>query len=59
MDQRDVVDLKGRYNVGFDHYIRWKMMPLKCENHWQAYKEIVLASQDKSLELFAIKKVGA
>ena len=59
MDQRDVVDLKGRYNVGFDHYIRWKMMPLKCENHWQAYKEIVLASQDKSLELFAVKRVGA
>ena len=57
MEKSDVVELKGRYNVGFDHYIRWKMMPLDNENRWQAYKEVVLNSQDKSLELFARRKV--
>ena len=33
-------------------------MPLDFEKRWQAYKEVVLDSQDKSLELFATKKVG-
>ena len=59
MDKNDVVHLKGRYNVGFGHYIRWEMMTLDSESHWQAYMEVVFASQDKSLELFATKKVGA
>src|SRR5664279_196334 len=51
-DKNDVVDLQGRYNVAFDQYIRWKMMPLDSEKRWEAYKVVVLASQDKSLELF-------
>jgi hypothetical protein len=59
MDESDGVDLIGRYNVGFRQRIRWKTMPLVSKFHWQAYKESVLASQDKSFELFATKKVGA
>jgi hypothetical protein len=31
---------------------------VNSELHWQAYKEVVLASQDKSLELFVKEKVG-
>ena len=58
MDESDVVELVGRYNVGFGH-IRWKTMSLNSELHWEAYKESVLASEVKSLELFARKKVGA
>ena len=46
MDKNDIVHLKGRYNVGFGHYIRWKMMTLDSESHWQAYMEVVFASQD-------------
>jgi hypothetical protein len=34
-------------------------MPVDSELNWTAYKEIVAASQDKSLELFATRKVGA
>ena len=34
-------------------------MPIDSKNHWEAYKAVVLASQDKSLELFATRKVGA
>jgi hypothetical protein len=33
-------------------------MHVNSELHRQAYKEVVLASQDKSLELFAKNKVG-
>ena len=44
MDESDVVELVGRYNVGFGH-IRWKTMSLNSELHWQAYKESVLASE--------------
>ena len=58
MDESDVVELVGRYNVGFGH-IRWKTMSLNSELCRQAYKESVLASEVKSLELFAGKKVGA
>ena len=46
MEKSDVVELKGRYNVGFDHYIRWKIRPLDNENRWQGYKDVVLNSQD-------------
>lgn len=59
MEESDGVDLIGRYNVGFGQHIRWKTMPLVSEFHWEAYKESVLASQDKSFELFATNKVGA
>jgi hypothetical protein len=34
-------------------------MPVDSELNWNAYKEIVVTSQDKSLELFATRKVGA
>ena len=57
MDTNDVVVLQGRYNVGYDHYIRWKIMPIDSENRWEAYKAVVLDSQDKLLELFATRKV--
>ena len=56
-DKDDKVELQGRYNVGYDHYIRWKIMPIDSENRWEAYKAVVLDSQDKSLELFATRKV--
>jgi len=58
-DKNDVVDLQGRYNVSHGHYVRWKMMPVDSESRWEAYKAVVLDSQDKSFELFATKKVGA
>ena len=47
MEESDGVDLIGRYNVGYGQHIRWKIMPLDSEFHWEAYKESVLASQDK------------
>ena len=56
MEESDGVDLIGRYNVGYGQHIRWKIMPLDFE---LAYKESVLASQDKSFELFATKVVRA
>ena len=59
MEESDGVDLIGRYNVGYGQHIRWKIMPLDSEFHWEAYKESVLASQDKSFELFATKVVRA
>lgn len=59
MEESDGVDLIGRYNVGYGQHIRWKIMPLDSEFHWEAYKESVLASQDKSFELFATKVVHA
>jgi hypothetical protein len=58
MDENDEVELIGRYNIGFSHHTRWKAMHVNSELHWQAYKEVVLASQDKSLELFVKNKVG-
>jgi hypothetical protein len=55
MDSRDMVELEGRYDVGSRHKTRMKKMPIKCEVDWEAYQEMVDASQDKSLELFATK----
>jgi hypothetical protein len=59
MDSRDMVELEGRYDVGLGHKTQMKKMPIKCEVDWEAYQEMVAASQDKSLKLFATKvKVG-
>ena len=55
----DVVELEGRYNVGFGMHIRWKTMRINSEQRWVAYKETMAESQDKALELFATKKVDA
>jgi hypothetical protein len=55
MDSRDMVELEGRYDVGSGNKTRMKKMPIKCEVDWEAYQEMVAASQDKSLELFATK----
>ena len=38
--------------------VRGKKIPLTCELDWGAYKEVVAASKDKSLELFATKVGG-
>ena len=53
MDLNDIVCLEGRHNVGFGPHSRWKIMPINSELCWSAYKEMVVASQDKALELFA------
>jgi hypothetical protein len=50
MKESDVVDMIGRYNVGFSHHICSKAMCINSELHWQAYKETVFASQDKYLD---------
>jgi hypothetical protein len=55
MDPREMLELEGRYDVGSGHKTRTKKMPIKCEVDWEAYKEMVAASQDKSLKLFATK----
>jgi hypothetical protein len=59
MEPSDVCELVGRYNVGFGHHNVLKVMHVDSELNWTAYKEIVAASQDKSLELFATKLVLA
>ena len=51
-------ELLGRHNVGFGLHIRWKIMRVNSELCWSAYKEVVAESQDKSLELFATRKVA-
>ena len=53
----DIVELEGRHNVEFGMHIRWKTMRINSEPRWIVYKETVLESQDKALELFATKKV--
>lgn len=55
MDPREKIELVGRYDVGSGHKTRMKKMPIECELNWGAYKEMVAASQDKYLELFASK----
>jgi hypothetical protein len=55
MDSRDMVELEGRYDAGSGHKTRMKKMPIEGEVDWEAYQEMVDASQDKSLELFATK----
>ena len=46
-DESDIVELKGRYNVAFGNYIRWKMMFIDSKLSRQAYKESILDSQNK------------
>ena len=41
MDESDVVDLVGRYNVGFGH-IRWKTMSLNSELHCKHIRRVCL-----------------
>ncbi|KAE8789744.1 hypothetical protein D1007_36049 [Hordeum vulgare] len=55
MDPSDVVEFDGRHNVGFGMHIRWKTMRVNSEQRWLAYKDTVVESLDKVLELFAIK----
>ncbi|KAE8811876.1 hypothetical protein D1007_11088 [Hordeum vulgare] len=55
MDPSDVVEFDGRHNVGFGMHIRWKTMRVNSEQRWLAYKDTVVESLDKALELFAIK----
>jgi hypothetical protein len=59
MEPSDACELIGRYNAGFGHHNRLKIMPVDSELNWSAYKEIVEGSQDKSLELFATRKFVA
>ena len=59
MEPSDVYELVGRYNAGFGHHNRLKIMPINSELNWSAYKEMVAESEDKSLEIFAIRKVAA
>ena len=42
MEESDEVDLIGRYNISYGQHIRWNIMPLDSEFHWEAYKESVL-----------------
>ncbi|KAE8819033.1 hypothetical protein D1007_03243 [Hordeum vulgare] len=52
MDPNDAVNLSGRYDVGVGVKSRLKTMPITSELHWKVYKDIVLESQDNSLEIF-------
>ena len=55
----DGVELEGRHNAGHGVHLRWKFLRIKSELHWAVYKETVAESLDKSIELFATKKVDA
>ncbi|KAE8804005.1 hypothetical protein D1007_19965 [Hordeum vulgare] len=55
MDPSDVVEFDVRHNMGFGMHIRWKTMRVNSEQRWLAYKDTVVKSLDKALELFAIK----
>ncbi|KAE8807460.1 hypothetical protein D1007_16246 [Hordeum vulgare] len=59
MDPSDVIEFDGRHNMGFGMQIHWKTMHVNSEQRWIAYKETVVESLDKALELFAIEKVDA
>ena len=41
MEPSDVYELVGRYNAGFGHHNRLKIMPINSELNWSAYKEMV------------------
>ena len=58
MDPSDDIELVGRYNSGRGHHNRLKIMPVNSELNWSAYKEMVAESEDRSLELFATRKIG-
>ncbi|KAE8817658.1 hypothetical protein D1007_04769 [Hordeum vulgare] len=55
MDPNDEVKLIGKYGVGVRVKSRLKSMPITSKLHWKVYKDIILESQDKSLELFVTK----
>jgi hypothetical protein len=55
----DIVELECRHNAGFGMHFYWKIMHINSEQRWGAYKEVVVESLDKALELFATKKVDA
>ncbi|KAE8777317.1 hypothetical protein D1007_49924 [Hordeum vulgare] len=55
IDLNDEVKLIGRYDVGGGVKSRLNIMPITSELHWKVYKDIVLESQDKSLEIFVTK----
>jgi hypothetical protein len=59
IDPSDIVELEGRHNAGFGMHVRLKIMRINSEQCWGAYKEVVAESLDKTLELFATKKVNA
>ena len=59
MDRSEHVELEGRYNAGHGVHLRWKFLRINSELRWVAYKETVAESLDKSIELFATKKVDA
>ena len=45
--------------MGFGMHTRWKTIRINSEQRWSVYKETVAESQDKALELFAMKTVDA
>lgn len=49
------VKLIGRYDIGLEVKSRLRSMPITSQLHWDLYKQNVDPSQDKSLEIFAIK----
>ena len=59
LDTNDVVELEGRHNAGHGVHLHWKFLRINSELHWVVYKETVAESLDKSIELFATKKVDA
>jgi hypothetical protein len=59
MEPSAACELIGRYNAGFGHHNRLKIMLVDSELNWSAYKEIVAGSQDKSLGVFVTRKFVA
>ncbi|KAE8805891.1 hypothetical protein D1007_18045 [Hordeum vulgare] len=57
IDPNDKVKLNRRYDVGVGVKSRLKSMPIASELHWKAYKDKVVESQDKSLELLYATKI--
>ncbi|KAE8775458.1 Protease 2 [Hordeum vulgare] len=55
MDLNNGIKLIGRYAVGVGAKSRLKSMSITFDLHWDVYKEKVDQSEEKSLELFAIK----
>ncbi|KAE8806664.1 hypothetical protein D1007_17190 [Hordeum vulgare] len=51
VDPSDQVELLGRYDVGSAHKCRMKIMPIKSNLHWIAYKEAVASSIDGEVQV--------
>jgi hypothetical protein len=43
MEPSDTCESIARYNAGFGHHTRLKIMPVDFELNWSSYKEIVAA----------------